>query len=184
MTILPRYEDAFAALTREELAVLLPAMGLPTADGQGRPYTGTWLLQHCRANHISQADVCLSIYHDSSPIAVQCIERLIMRPIDRRTPYEVNISRLERPPGSHRKAPPREPGQRPGAVSPSAIIRILAESNPKKPGSESHTRFALYQDGMTVQAFLDAGGRKADLSWDQEKGFISISAATDQETGQ
>jgi len=177
MTILPRYEDAFAALTREELAVLLPALGLNTTDGQGRSYTGTWLLEHCRANHISQADVCLSLYQNTTPIAVQCIERLIMRPIDRRTPYEVNISRLERPPGSHRR-PPQARGQRPGSIDPAAVIRVLATENPKKPGSESHTRFALYSDGMTVAAFLEAGGRKADLSWDCEKGFITISEAT------
>ena len=181
MTILPRYEDAFASLTQPELAVLLPALGLPLADGQGRPHTGTWLMEHCRRNHISQADVCLSIYNDSSPIAVQCIERLIMRPIDRRTPYEVNISRLERPPGSHRSAP-RAPGQRPGAVAPSAVIRLLATTNPKKPGSESHTRFAIYSDGMTVAEFLEKGGRKADLSWDCEKGFISLTAAEETQS--
>jgi hypothetical protein len=176
MSILPRYEDAFAALTQPELAVLLPALGLETTDAQGRPRTGTWLMEHCRAHHISHADVCLSIYGDSSAIAVQCIERLIMRPIDRRTPYEVNISRLERPPGSHRRTP-RAEGSRPGTIDPSGVIRVLATTNPKKPGSESHTRFALYRDGQTVSEFLAAGGRKADLSWDLEKGFIAIGEA-------
>lgn len=175
MSILPRYEEAFAALTVDELAAILPALDLPLADAQGRPHTGTWLLEHCRAHHISQADVCLAISQDRSVAAVSAIERLIMRPIDRRTPYEVNISRLERPPGSHRPRP-RAEGQRVGSIDPSAIIRILATENPKRPGSESYTRFALYQDGMTVQAFLDAGGRRADLVWDTEKGFISLEA--------
>lgn len=47
--------------------------------------------------------------------------------------------------------------------------------NPKRPGSASHARFELYSQHTTVAAFLAAGGRRADLAWDLERGFISLS---------
>lgn len=50
------------------------------------------------------------------------------------------------------------------------------ENNPKRKGSASFDRFALYSDGMTVAQFVDAGGRTADLKYDADKGFISVAA--------
>lgn len=55
-----------------------------------------------------------------------------------------------------------------------ATIKLLSATNPKRPGSKSFDRFALYQDGMTVEAFLKAGGRRADLAWDAKHGFIAV----------
>lgn len=166
--ILPRYDDAFASLTIPELDRLLPALGLPTAHADTRPFTGTDLAEHCRRNHISHADVIMSLRNDTTPVAVSAVERLIMRPIDRRTPYEVNISRLDRPPGSHRETPPRT------AAQDSMVIRLLATTNPKRPGSDSHDRFAYYADGMTVGDYIEKGGRRPDLAWDENKGFIRL----------
>ncbi len=51
-----------------------------------------------------------------------------------------------------------------------------AANNPKRKGSKSAERFALYKTGMTVKKFLDAGGTGADLKWDTEKNFIKIAA--------
>jgi len=59
------------------------------------------------------------------------------------------------------------------------IVRLLVEENPKKVGSKSHARFALYRDGMSVGDFLKAGGRRADLIWDQRKGFVKIEGQND-----
>lgn len=58
------------------------------------------------------------------------------------------------------------------------IVRVLVP-NPKRPGSDTHTRFALYQTGATVKEFLDAGGRRVDLRWDVDHKFIAIVAAAD-----
>lgn len=176
--ILPRYEDAFASLTPQELARLLPAMGLPLVHPSQRPFTGRDLLEHARQCHISHADVIMSLSQDTTPEAVAAVERLIMRPIDRRTPYEVNVSRLARPPGSHRQSSGTTPGARPGAIPDSHVIRLLTASNPKKPGSESHVRFAYYSDGMTVGQYLALGGRRPDLVWDTDKGFIRTEEPT------
>lgn len=67
---------------------------------------------------------------------------------------------------------PRTRGLR--GVSESAVIKMLAPSNPKRPSSKSYGRFALYTDGMSVKAALDAGVLTPDLAWDSKHGFISI----------
>lgn len=50
------------------------------------------------------------------------------------------------------------------------------ENNPKRAGSASHARFALYKSGMTVKDALEAGVTSADLKWDTSKNFIKIAA--------
>lgn len=59
---------------------------------------------------------------------------------------------------------PKSDGKR--ACQRARVITVLAEGNPKRAGTEAFKRFALYVSGMTVQAFLDAGGRSVDLAWD------------------
>jgi hypothetical protein len=54
-----------------------------------------------------------------------------------------------------------------------AKIKVLVE-NPKRAGTASHDRFALYGKGTTVGAFLEAGGTSGDLHWDSEHEYISI----------
>lgn len=51
------------------------------------------------------------------------------------------------------------------------------DNNPKREGSASAQRFALYKDGMSVKQFVDKGGKLADISWDVSKGFIKIEKA-------
>lgn len=50
------------------------------------------------------------------------------------------------------------------------------DHNPKRAGSKSAERFALYTDEMTVKSFLDAGGTVADLDHDIKKEFVKIAA--------
>ena len=56
------------------------------------------------------------------------------------------------------------------------VIRLLVKENPKR--GESKKRFELYKDGMTVAAFLTAGGRRADLKWDTDtkRNYIKLEA--------
>lgn len=65
----------------------------------------------------------------------------------------------------------------------SAKITLLADkdgnpygqkNNPKREGSKSHGRFAIYVNGMTVDEFVSKGGLYADIVHDVEKGFISV----------
>ena len=50
------------------------------------------------------------------------------------------------------------------------------DNNPKRAGTNAATAFAKYKDGMTVAAFLKAGGSLADLRNDTTKKFIKVTA--------
>lgn len=52
------------------------------------------------------------------------------------------------------------------------------DNNPKKVGSKTHGRFALYVHGMTIQQALDAGIPTGDLVYDQGHGFIKFHGGT------
>ena len=62
------------------------------------------------------------------------------------------------------------------------VITVLAEKNPKVKGTKSAVRFAIYENGLTVGAYiimaseLGGGRRKAvrDIAWDTAHGFISL----------
>jgi hypothetical protein len=64
----------------------------------------------------------------------------------------------------------------------SRTIKLLVPANPKKPGSASAARFALYKPGMSVaayQAAVKASGQPlrlaaADLLWDVRHKFIEL----------
>lgn len=58
------------------------------------------------------------------------------------------------------------------------IVRVLVP-NPKRPGSATHARFALYETGATVAELLERGVRRVDLRWDVDHKFIAIVAAAD-----
>ena len=71
---------------------------------------------------------------------------------------------------------------RPAAHATTAPIAVQTEANPKKPGTASHERFALYYTAETVADYIAAvvasgatrAKARADLRWDQERGFITV----------
>nr|WP_299904933.1 acetyl/propionyl/methylcrotonyl-CoA carboxylase subunit alpha [uncultured Paracoccus sp.] len=60
------------------------------------------------------------------------------------------------------------------------VINLLVASNPKQLNSMARERFDLYRDGMTVGEYVELAGAKAraDIRWDTEHNFISLSAPT------
>lgn len=73
---------------------------------------------------------------------------------------------------TERKSSGRQP-----AFAADDMIHLKVEGNPKREGTASYERFALYrEEGMTVQQALDAGVTRADLRHDTLKGFIEIGA--------
>lgn len=56
----------------------------------------------------------------------------------------------------------------------SQVITLLVDGNPKRPWGAAYWRFDLYRTGMTVGAFLAAGGTRGDLWYDQDHGFIRV----------
>ena len=65
--------------------------------------------------------------------------------------------------------PPREP-KIPGA----SRITWNTKENPKRAGTKAHERWEAYVGAKTVDAYLEAGGTRADLSWDLGREYISI----------
>ena len=57
----------------------------------------------------------------------------------------------------------------------SIITAILSEENPKR--GDAAERFNLYQPGMTIQEYLDAGGKSHDVYYDVDSGFIEVELA-------
>ena len=48
----------------------------------------------------------------------------------------------------------------------------FVEKNPKRPGSESHRRYALYCQATTIREASYLGAEKRDLKMDEKAGFM------------
>lgn len=72
----------------------------------------------------------------------------------------------------------RRRGRPPGGLKyyPDWVIRVLVDENPRN--GAARQRFKIYQDGMTIQEFIDAGGDRKDLSYDTapERNYIRVVA--------
>ena len=170
----PRYHEAFCTLSPDMLACCVSGLRATRPDIPEIP-DGEEFLGYCIAEHVSQAEVVMSLAHQHSVAAVLATEHLIMKPIDRRTASQVDAER--------RAANPRAiaaPVSAREATTDQRVIRVLVETNPKRRGTSAHDRFALYRDGMTVAQFLAAGGTRGDLTWDQERAFIRLAPADEQ----
>jgi hypothetical protein len=55
-----------------------------------------------------------------------------------------------------------------------AIIKLLATDNPKRKGTLSFDRFALYRDGITIADYVKAGGRSGDIKHDISMKYIEL----------
>merc|ERR1719473_1729626 len=51
---------------------------------------------------------------------------------------------------------------------------LFQQTNPKRPGSESHTRYEKYKSASNVGEFIDHGGKRADLLYDYSKGYMTV----------
>ncbi|CAE7037651.1 unnamed protein product [Symbiodinium sp. KB8] len=69
-------------------------------------------------------------------------------------------------------AGPAKKGSRRGDLK--RKLRFL-QTNPKKKGTEAHVRYEVYKKARTIQEFLDLGGFKGDLAFDQARGFLTLS---------
>jgi len=58
--------------------------------------------------------------------------------------------------------------------STSTKVTFTVKGNPKREGSKAHARFAKYMSARTVEEYMELGGTKGDLKYDQEKEFIAV----------
>lgn len=56
------------------------------------------------------------------------------------------------------------------------LVKLGPKNNPKRAGTASATRFALYKDGMTIEKAIAAGITASDISHDQKAGLIAVQA--------
>ena len=66
-------------------------------------------------------------------------------------------------------------------VTKDAIVKVLAESNPKRSGSKAYDRFEKYfelEEGATVEQAIELGLTMGDIHYDYIAGSIEVSDAT------
>lgn len=99
--------------------------------------------------------------------------RPIPAPVEEKPAAEVVAPKAEKPAKKAKKAATgNKRGPAPEYSDDMVITALVA--NPKRHNSASYDRFQLYFIYKTVGEFLTAGGRRADLSWDVEHAFISV----------
>lgn len=68
-------------------------------------------------------------------------------------------------------------------ANPNAVISYLVSPNPRKPGTKSAAKFALFEVGMSVaqveakfvEARFGKGKARNQLRWDIEHGYVALS---------
>ena len=175
--MLTKYQPNFSALDSDCAGLLADALLRRYPDfGRVDPHQ---VYTRCEEMSIDHADVVMSLAHDGSPLAVRTLETLVGKPIERGWPCLSG-----KPPapkvGEAPAIVPREKAQRAprGSVRDPRIIVEVAP-NPKKPGSASFDRFALYRVGMSVDEAIAAGVKREDIAWDSDtkRGFIKLGEA-------
>ena len=63
----------------------------------------------------------------------------------------------------------------------SAIIRLVAQENPKRPNTKAYATWERYVDGKTVfEHNITIGIELSDIRWNIEKGFIRLEDPSDE----
>ncbi len=57
-------------------------------------------------------------------------------------------------------------------------ITLLEKTNPKREKSKAHKRYELYRKHHTIAGYLEAGGKRSSLRYDERHGFIKLSGVT------
>ena len=117
---------------------------------------------------LDQADLILPMCRRTHPEAVAALEIMMGHPITRVQP------RGKAAPRSGPRV--RTSGPRLSVSSSDTRTIVSVVPNPKKPGSASYERFALYKEGMKVMDAIAAGVTPGDIRWDTDRGFIKLGA--------
>lgn len=82
----------------------------------------------------------------------------------------------EAPPvtGKAKVFPKKEQVVRESAGKLTGKLYLKRKDNPRKEGTHGWNSWNLIKDGMTVEAYLQAGGRNNDLRWDIDHGWVEL----------
>lgn len=79
--------------------------------------------------------------------------------------------------GKKKTATPKGKSQRrPRVVD--GKITLLEKTNPKREKSKAYKRYELYRKHHTIASYLEAGGKRSSLRYDERHGFIKLSGVT------
>lgn len=54
-------------------------------------------------------------------------------------------------------------------------ITLLTKENPKRKGTNAYKKFELYKKHKNIASFLEAGGKRSSLRYDEKHGYIKLS---------
>jgi hypothetical protein len=130
--------------------------------------TGAELFVRCQSEHLDHARTVLPLVRETDEVGLKAIECLVGKPVQPWCPPSATPSRGVVAKSGERKLVPQASGDR------DRLYVVAIVPNPKKVGSASHTRFALWQVGLTVAECMARGISRGDVSWDVERGFVTL----------
>lgn len=60
-------------------------------------------------------------------------------------------------------------------LDPKLTIVKQVTGNPRREGTFGYHSFSLIKNGITIEKFVQKGGRMKDLRWDLEHGYVKVS---------
>jgi len=138
-------------------------------NAQAEPDTLAALLQ--KVSHVDVVLACGAV-PDSF-----ILETLMGQPLSKDFPKTSQEGGVRGAKGTRVKAEKKPKSESTLSTAPVTDDRIIATvaPNPKKPSSKSFARYALYTVGISVADFISLGGLKADVKYDSEHSFITLS---------
>lgn len=182
------------------------ALASPATDPEEPAYEGfDHFVQSTKAGDVRRfADLVQLVLDDSLDLNSELAKRNVWHQLAHHAMSEQDaLERRNRKPKkdaqveSHQTQPqPTKRGPKPAAVrNPKPGVRtgarvkwpdhwkieVLIDYNPKKRAAAQ--RFDLYESGMTVAEYIEAGGTRADLNWDERNNWISITDPEKEDGG-
>jgi hypothetical protein len=124
------------------------------------PPSGPDFLQALDNHPIDHLALVFPMCRESTAGVIQALELLVGKPITRHVPRAPRVVRSPSNPSPARVVDTR----RVAAVAP----------NPKRPSSESFTRYSHWTVGATVAECIARGLTKGDVNWDTSHGFVTL----------
>jgi hypothetical protein len=126
------------------------------------------------AGYAARYDSKIKLWQIAKPNEPATLQTFTAKQLDKMTPDGLRRKLGAKPEKKAKKsAAERKPR---AAFDPEAKITLLVKENPKRAGSAAHAAYALYADGMTVAAFIGAGGTYDALRWDSARKYITVGA--------
>jgi hypothetical protein len=151
--MLSHFAPRFSTLSSEAVHFVAEYLKLPNGF-----LTGEDLYTYCTVTGMSHADLVVPLVREIKATSV--VEALIGHPITRKQKEVTSAIAKTRSPRTVRID--------------NRIIAYLYPHNPKKPGTRAWRLWELYRLGMTADEFVEVGGRRSALRYDEAHGFIQL----------